>query len=490
VTVINGTSGVDTIEIIGDAGTLNGSSQGGPISGIDSNGGYDTITVSNSTVSGEIDGGSGGMDLSVIGSTIGTIATRTGASNITTSNSSINQINTGGGDVTMDTTNTDINVIDTSSGDFTLNMTGGTFSGTYNGGGGADNLTFTNVTINDFISFDGGSGDDTFTFDDTTIGDNFFFQVGSGNDTVNILGDTSFGNNAVIDASTLGNNHINLPDGTSLTVDGMGTYTVGTDTLPSGTNLNGSFTLPNGSGASFDDFESFGSTGAPVCFTEGTLILTPAGEVVVDDLAVGDLLVNAQGEALPIRWIGEREMIFTPAQAKHRPVQIKAGALSSGVPARDLAVSPQHCLLVQGPDVVRHFGLPCVFVRAKMLTIFPGVRVMTGKKRTRYFTLLLDHHLIIRANGAWTESFYPGPMGVRMLNARQRADIEAIFPALREDPDGGYTPRAARVLTRGETELLKAATGENKCRKKRKYAPCVRVSAFDDFGEPDKRLLH
>jgi len=489
-TVIEGTTGVDTIDVSGDIGTLNGSNQGGPITGIEANGGFDTITVSNSTVSGTIDGDSGGMDLSVTGSTIGTIETRAGASTITTSNSSVNRLETGFADVTVNATNTDFNVIDTSTGAVTLNMTGGTLSGTYQGGGGADNITFTNVTINDSIAFDAAGGNDTITFDNATIGDDFFVQTGSSNNTINISGSTSFGNNAHFDSTNAGSNSITLPGGAILTIAGLGSYTVGTDTLPSGSNLHGSFTLPNGSGASFTDFDSFGSTGAPVCFTEGTFILTPKGEVVVDDLVVGDHIVTAQGAALPIRWIGTREMAFTPTQAKHRPIQIKAGALGNGVPSRDLAVSPQHCLLLQGAELERHFGQPYVFARAEKLIAFPGVRVMKGKKRTRYFALLLDQHQIIRANGAWTESFYPGPMSLQMLSMSQRAEFEAIFPALRKDPDGGYGPRAARVLKRGETDLLRAATGQNGHRHKPEHAPSVRVSTLGDFGEPATLSLH
>ena len=45
-TVLDGTSGVDTIDVTDDIGTLNGTPQGGPITGIDGRGSYDTITVS------------------------------------------------------------------------------------------------------------------------------------------------------------------------------------------------------------------------------------------------------------------------------------------------------------------------------------------------------------------------------------------------------------------------------------------------------------
>jgi len=462
---IEGTPGADTIDVSSDDGTLNGTPQGSPITGIDSGDGYDDITVFNSTISGLIEGGSGGMDLTVFASTIGTIDTSAGASDITLLSSTVSNINTGNGAVTVDATNTDIGVIDTSVGDVTLNMNGGTLTGSFQGGGGSDSLTFNNATVQDSVTFDSSSGNDTLTFDDTTIGDNLFVQVAGGNNTINIVGDTSFGSSALFDANNAGVNQINLPNGTVLTIDGMGSYTVGTDTLPSGSNLHGSFALPNGSSASFTDFDNFGTTSAPVCFTEGTLIRTPLGEVPVENLAVGDLVTTVEGDAAPVLWIDVREMAFDDTQSKHCPVLIKAGALGPGSPARDLAVSPQHCLLMDVSMVAPALGTRTAFARAKFLTGLSGVRVMAGKKRTRYITFLLDRHQIVQGNGAWSESFYPGPMGLKTLTTAQRLEIEKVLPMRRDAPELGYGPRAARVLSRAETEHLVATLKKQKRRK-------------------------
>lgn len=464
--VIIGTAGADTIDVTGDVGTLNGTPQGGPITGIDGQGSFDTITVSTSTVSGSIDSGAGGMDLTVTDSTIGSIDS-SGTSDITVSNSSVNELSTGSGVATVTTTNTDFNIINSSVGDLMLNMTGGSFTGSYAGGGGNDALTFTNATIANNVAMDASSGNDTLTFNDTTIGDNLFLQFGTGDNTINIGGDTTFGTNAVFDALNSGQNQINLPDGTVLTIDGLGSFTVGTDPLPSGENLHGSFVLPNGSGASFTDFDQFGSTGAPVCFTDGTLILTPSGDVPIETLAVGDLVMTATGKAEPILWIGSRMMEFYDHQSKHRPVQIKAGALGAGRPMRDLAVSPQHCLLMDmpphNPSFGPNFGIGQAFVRAKFLTRLPGVRVMERKTRVRYITFLLSRHRIVRANGAWSESFYPGPMALRMLSEAHRREIKKVLSERPTSPDAGYGAQAARVLTCAETEpLIKALKMERR----------------------------
>jgi hypothetical protein len=93
----------------------------------------------------------------------------------------------------------------------------------------------------------------------------------------------------------------------------------------------------------------FAPTGNPVCFLPGTAIATPAGEVAVERLAIGDLVTTAQGRAVPVRWIGRQTLstLFGPPE-RLMPVRVQAGALGGGLPLRDLVLTADHALLIDG----------------------------------------------------------------------------------------------------------------------------------------------
>jgi hypothetical protein len=97
------------------------------------------------------------------------------------------------------------------------------------------------------------------------------------------------------------------------------------------------------SGAAEHDFTS------TVCFMPGTMIRTPDGEVAVETLNRGDLVLTADNRAEPVVWIGRQTVsrLFSDP-ARVWPIRIRAGALGENVPVRDLLISPDHAILVDG----------------------------------------------------------------------------------------------------------------------------------------------
>ncbi len=67
-----------------------------------------------------------------------------------------------------------------------------------------------------------------------------------------------------------------------------------------------------------------------MCFAEGTRIATPSGEVAVETLAPGDLVLTADGRAVPILWVGIQTLRRGFAHQDRSPIQIAAGALGGG----------------------------------------------------------------------------------------------------------------------------------------------------------------
>jgi hypothetical protein len=93
-----------------------------------------------------------------------------------------------------------------------------------------------------------------------------------------------------------------------------------------------------------------GFTVAYGCYAEGTRLLTPRGEVAIEALAVGETVLTAAGQSVPIRWLGHRRVVCAghPQPAEVWPVRVRAGAFADGQPHRDLLLSPDHAVWVDG----------------------------------------------------------------------------------------------------------------------------------------------
>ncbi len=152
------------------------------------------------------------------------------------------------------------------------------------------------------------------------------------------------------------------------------------------------------------------------CYCRGTRILTPAGEVAVEDLRIGDHVVTHGGLARPVRWIGRRAYAgrFLAGNTAVLPILIRAGALGGDVPRRDLMVSPQHALYLEG-----------VLIPAVALVNGDGIAQCTDVAEVAYFHIELETHDVIFAEGAAAETFIDDGSRLMFANA---AEFGRLYP--------------------------------------------------------------
>jgi hypothetical protein len=135
------------------------------------------------------------------------------------------------------------------------------------------------------------------------------------------------------------------------TVESKDALTGGALTLSGGTTIE----LP---GAAYASVTNDGTnTFITACFATGTAIATARGPVPVEALTTDDLVVTATGRLAPVAWIGHRrtDLMRHPSPHDVMPVRVRAGAFGEKVPVRDLVLSPDHAVLMDGHLVpIRH----------------------------------------------------------------------------------------------------------------------------------------
>jgi hypothetical protein len=131
------------------------------------------------------------------------------------------------------------------------------------------------------------------------------------------------------------------------------------------------------------------------CFLPGTFIRTPSGDVPVERLAVGDVVVTASGDHKRLIWIGlGRTLVTRGRRSDATPVIVRKGALADNVPHRDLRITKGHSLCLDG-----------VLIPAEYLVNHRSILWDDRAQEVTVFHLELDDHDVILANGAPAESY-------------------------------------------------------------------------------------
>jgi len=240
---------------------------------------------------------------------------------------------------------------------------------------------------------------------------------------------------------------VTLANGTNVTITGVTFY------LSNGqqvfTPIDGS-NLPNGTLVSTSWVSGQQSVTpaqlGPPCFTPGTLIETERGERKIEDLRAGDLVATADRGPVPILMLHRRHVTGAHLREKpqHGPVMFKAGALGQGLPRRDLLVSPQHRMMIRSAVARRMFGAAEILVPACQLAGQPGISRHDARQGVDYIHILLDHHAVVHAEGAPSETLFLGDQVHEQLSQREVDRVRSFLPY-----GAGYQMTPARQLVRG-----------------------------------------
>ncbi|MDA3859328.1 MAG: Hint domain-containing protein [Roseovarius sp.] len=387
-------------------------------------------------------------------------------------------IDGGNGNDTVDGGDGNDLITDTGSGTSQDSLSGGAGDDTIDGGvgadtldGGAGNESLIGGTGDDSLSgggdddtLDGGAGADTLdggAGNDSLIGGTGADQLfgGAGDDTLFVAqGDQAFGGDGddlfvIEDLGEAGAGTINIVGGEGgetagdtlrLTSDVSRTDITFTNTDDAAGGLSGNFTMADGTVVTFSEIENI------ICFTPGARLLTAHGERAIESLRVGDMVITRDHGPQPIRWIGSRTLAGVDRFA---PISIAAHVLDGAT--RPLLVSPQHRLLFSGYKAELLFGCDEVLVAAKHLIDGRAV-VAREQAAVTYIHMMLDQHEVIYADGAATESFHAGDVGISAISDQSREEMFSIFPELRANPNA-YGRTARPCLKWHEARLLRPA---------------------------------
>ncbi|WP_158932446.1 Hint domain-containing protein [Acidisphaera sp. S103] len=208
----------------------------------------------------------------------------------------------------------------------------------------------------------------------------------SGTDSASGLGTigiTGFANGDTIDLTGFLASGETFANNTLVLTGGVG----GPDTL----NIQGAFTS--------DSFQlspdGNGGTDIVVCFRAGTMIGTPAGEVPVETLNIGDLVLTAQNGPRAVTWIGNGKVLATRGRrSAATPVIVRKGALADNVPNADLHVTKAHSLYIDG-----------VLIPVEFLVNHRTILWDDRAREVDIYHVELDSHDVLLANGALAESY-------------------------------------------------------------------------------------
>jgi hypothetical protein len=334
-------------------------------------GGTGELNVTEAGAGAVILGGSGPLDVTDTGTNTSIVAS-SGATTVTAINASPVVFGVAGADVQYVNDSAGTGTVIAGAGNETLNAAGSTVATLMFAGSGNDALI-------------GGSGNDTLISGSGSAsmtggaGDNAFVIVHQAGEPTNVITDYNANDTAIFDGYA--------------TSDVMNAFA--NATVTGGSSF---IDLSDGTTVTFLGVTSLGTIewAANPCFVAGTRIRTERGAVSVEALCVGDRVpVEIGGTSQPIVWLGHRRVDCKrhPRPTEVWPIRLSAGAFGPGRPFRDLFLSPDHALFIDG-----------VLIPVRYLVNGRTIR-QEVRDEVSYWHVELGEHNVLHAEGVPAESY-------------------------------------------------------------------------------------
>ncbi len=181
-----------------------------------------------------------------------------------------------------------------------------------------------------------------------------------------------------------------------------------------GVTLNVNTVLP---ASDFGFVTSNGNTYITACFAAGTRIAGVFGKVPVEALREGDQVRTASGRLATVRWMGHRRTNLRQHPRPHdvMPVRVRAGAFGERLPSRDLVLSPDHAVFMDGYLVpIRHL------VNGQSI-------VQETRDTVTYWHVELERHDVVLAEDLPCESYLDTGNRAAFENAEGPTDLHPDF---------------------------------------------------------------
>jgi len=173
-------------------------------------------------------------------------------------------------------------------------------------------------------------------------------------------------------------------------------------------------------------------------FAHGTLVQTSAGEIAVEDLQPGDLVVKADGKTAPLLWIGSSSFIPADTGTRMPLVRVMADSLGQGRPSGFLTFGPSARIL-HTPLHLRGEDTLTKKTSTLMRDLVDGVNIIEIAPPTpvRLYHICLARHAAVKVSGLDVETYHPGHHATRNLPIHMRDRFLSMFPHVRTEEDFG-----------------------------------------------------